>query len=342
MCGIAGVRRYGENPINAEEIKVLLAELEHRGNHATGIALMVKKEIKLIKAPKPAWAFIGDKQTEEFLDAFLPDATMAILHTRFATVGNPEDNENNHPMYLGKSAVVHNGGISNHNFYFDSEKVPRSCATDSDVFRAILDKEGMNAKAIEKMNRLSGSAAIAAFSQEDPDLLLLARSGSPLIYGVADDKIWWASTTAAIQRAVRPWVFKHGLHARKSRSDIGYFCMPDNTAYILSSKGRDRKFEFKTCTSYRAPIYNMPATYGSKMEEWKRDKKARRRISAGTAPVPLLPFKSHECPKEGCKTVNSIPRDAKWDKYLCRVCDTPLRALNAAKDEEFLYHEAVE
>lgn len=341
MCGIAGVRRYGDNPITAEELKVMLAELEKRGNHATGIALMVKGEIKIIKAPKPAWAFIGEKDTDEFLEAFLPSATMALLHTRFATIGNPEDNENNHPMFLGKSAVVHNGGITNHHAFFDANKVPRSCATDSDVFRAILDKDGMTEAAIKDMNRLNGSAAIAAFSQEDPDLLILARSGSPLIYGLAEDKLWWASTQAAIQRAVKPWVFQHGLVGRKSRGDIAYFGIPDHTAYILSSKGLDRRFEFKTCVSYRAPVYDMPATYNSRMSEFRRAKQTRRIVAGtGTVKETELTHKSCKCPKTDCETVIYIPRAEKWEPYDCPDCHTSLRALDSLKDTDFMYHDA--
>lgn len=340
MCGIAGVRRYGTNPITSEEVKVLLAELEHRGNHATGIALMHKGRIHICKAPRPAWAFIAEKETDDFLDAFLPEATMAILHTRFATIGNPENNENNHPMFFGNTAVVHNGGIQNHQMMFDQLKVPRSCQTDSDVFRAILDKDGMNEAAIKDMNRLSGSAAIAAISQESPDLLVLARSGSPLVYGMADDKLWWASTMGAIQRAVRPWGMKHGLLGRKSRGDIYYFGVPDHTAYILNNEGLVGKFEFKTCAHYNAPTYRMRETYNEKTTQFKKENRTRRLV-AGTGSKPAeLTHKSTKCPRAACDTIIVLPREEKFTGYLCPDCSTRLDALDRLTDKEMTFQEA--
>lgn len=343
MCGIAGVRRYGDNPINAEEIKILLQSLEHRGNHATGIALVVGREIKIIKDNVPAWTFCGRKDTNEFLDAFLPQASIALLHTRYASVGSPEDNRNNHPMFLGKAAVVHNGTISNHNYVFDQMKVPRSCETDSDVFRAIIDKEGLNEKGIKCMNGLVGSAAIAAVTADNPDLLLLARSGSPLCYGITADKLWWASEINAIQRAVRPWVEHHGLHARQFRSDVAYFGVPDNTAYLLTKKGLDHRFEFKTCVNYRAPLYNMRQTYQSKQDEFKREKRLRRLTAPVEKPkVSEFTHKAAVCPKDGCNIRCKIPVANKFADHTCPACKITLRALDALKDTDLIFITEVE
>lgn len=340
MCGIAGVRRYGEKQITAEEIKVLLCSLEHRGNHATGIALMSAGEIKIMKAPVPAWAFCAEKETDEFLEAFLPEATMALLHTRFATIGNPSDNENNHPMFMGNSAVVHNGGISNHQYMFDSViKGERSCATDSDVFRAILDKEGMSKQAIATMSKAAGSAAIAAFSQEDPDKLILARSGSPLVYAATDDKLWWASEIGAIQRAVRPWEKHHGLHVRKFQSDVGYFGMPDNTAYILSGNDLEWRGEFKICTNYRAPAYNMRATYHDKMEDFKKEKQRQKTLALLTAPLQFT-HKSTKCPRTDCTCIVVLPKAEKFCDFTCPTCDTDLRALDSLSDKDLMFQMA--
>lgn len=338
MCGIAGVRRYGDYPITPEECMILLAQLEHRGNHATGIAVMHRGQIHICKAPRPAWSFIAEKETIDFMQAFLPDATMAILHTRAATIGNPEHNENNHPMFFGKSAVVHNGGIPNHQMLFGELKVPRSCETDSDVFRAILDSQGMTEQAIKTMNRLNGSAAIAAFSQDDPDKLILARSGSPLVYGTTDNKLWWASEQQAIQRAVKPWTSHHGLMARKSRGDISYFGMPDHTAYILSSKGLDRRFEFKVCSHYVQPMYRARETYFDKTRAFKREAKAeRRRIIAGVPDTKVLTHKGAKCPK--CPAFCIIARDKKFTDFICHACKITLAALDKLTDKELVFQE---
>lgn len=294
---------------------------------------MVRGEIKIIKAPQPAWAFCAEKTTNDFLDAFLPEAAVALLHTRAATIGNPEHNENNHPMFFGNTAVVHNGGISNQLDIFKELNVPRSCETDSDVFRAILDKEGMTRTALKTMNKLNGSAAIAAVSQADPSKLLLARSGSPLTYGITEDKLWWASEVSAIQRAVRPWEQHHGLYGRKFRADVAYFGVPDHTAYLLGEEGLDAKFEFKTCLNYRAPVYNMRDTYADKQAEFKRTK----RLRPYTPPIAAgKKRKAGKCSKAGCDTMCIIDYDLKFKDFSCPKCHVYLGALDAIAEKDLI------
>lgn len=341
MCGIAGVRRFGTNPINQEEICTMLCALEHRGNHATGIALLNPDGVHIIKNCTPAWSFVGEKETKEFLDRFLtPETSMALLHTRFATVGNPKDLVNNHPMWRGKTAVVHNGGISNHTSLFNEHKIERSCETDSDIIRGLCDAYGITPKGIAQLNKMSGSAAIAAFSTENPDHLLLARSGSPLIYGLVEDKMWWASTLGAIQKAVRPWVQLHGLWGRKSKSDVAYFTMPDNTAYILSSNGVEYRTEFKVCGNYVAPTYaGVKTSYHSRMASWTKEKEHEdvKRISAPVVIRAALPASTHSIQFDGtnkislcphCAAQNKVPMASLWSAWKCGGCDKNLGLLD--------------
>jgi predicted glutamine amidotransferase len=320
MCGIAGVRRYGPEPITPEEIKLLLLELEHRGNHATGAALMSGGQIRMMKAPEPAFSFVARPEFDKFLDEFLPDATTAILHTRYATQGNPSVNENNHPMYMGHTAVVHNGSISNDKWVFDQLKMPRSCETDSDVFRAEFDKYGLTREAIKHLNALSGSAAIAAISNEDPEHLVLARSGSPICYATTPHKLMWASTMPAIHKALRPFTFHHGLPARAHASDAGFYVMPDDTAYILGPKGFESKDKFALCTYYRKPNYDMRGTYASKMAGFKSQERNK---------PPSKPMKkTHACPNTKCTAHPCIGINEKWAGYRCGTCDTDLTPLD--------------
>lgn len=328
----------------------MLCKLEHRGNHATGIALHNPDGIHIIKNCTPAWSFVGEKETKDFLDQFLTeDTTMALLHTRFATVGNPRELANNHPMYRGNVAVVHNGGISNHNYLFTEHKMERSCETDSDVIRGLLDTYGITPKGIAQLNKMAGSAAIAAFSNEQPDLLLLARSGSPLVYGLIEDKLWWASTMGAIQAAVRPWVQIHGLWGRKTKSDVAYFTLPNNTAYIMSANGVEYRSEFKVCSNYVAPTYAAVRTsYHSRMDGWKQDKERMDRVRAATtsvvralppsttpAPTPHIGPVTYQngkkialCPY--CASQNSVPIYTKWEAWKCGngTCDKNLGILD--------------
>ncbi|CAN5950558.1 unnamed protein product [Sphagnum jensenii] len=340
MCGIAGIRTYGNEPITQEEIKVLLCSLEERGNHATGIALMTRGHIHLCKDAKPAWAFVGDTTTQDFLDTFLTEeTTMALLHTRFATTGNPKHNPNNHPIYNGHSAIVHNGSISNQLLIFSSDKLERSCETDSDILRAILDRDGLNETALKNMNRLSGSAAVAAFSEDDPDKLLLARSGSPLAYATTKDKLWWASTTKAIQQAVRPWTNHHGMPGRTPRADVSYFTMPDHTAYILSTDDKPLRREFKVCGYYTKPDYSrLTENYGTKMANFTAESRYTRRQAALPAPIVVetkpavapesVAFKIAPCPNLECGALMKILSREKFSDFHCPDCKTGLAPLD--------------
>lgn len=335
MCGIGGVRAYGGEPITEEELKILLCSLQRRGNHASGIALMTDGEIFVHKAPTPAWSFVADAATNKFLEDHLTaDTTMAIVHTRFATIGNPQHNPNNHPIFNGHTAIVHNGGISNHGFLFNSEKVERACETDSDIIRAILDRDGLSEGGLKTLNRMTGSAAIAAFSEDNPEVLLLARSGSPLAYGTTETKLWWASEMSAIQRAVKPWTNHHGLMARKARADVSYFTMPDNTAYLIPAEntGPIIRKEFKSCFHYNAPDYSrlQGENYGNRFRGWRAETRRSPSLPALPALVDAAPrrIKIGPCPNIKCGKPNHIKYLEKFVGKTCHACHASLASLD--------------
>lgn len=318
---------------------MLLLGIEHRGNHATGMALMnADGAVHVHKAPDPAWKFVASKATEQFLEEFLnPETKTVLLHTRFATIGNPEVNENNHPMYKDRVAVVHNGGISNQIGIFSSENLTRNCETDSDVIRAILDRDGLTPEGVTSLNKLSGSAAIAAISADEPDKLLLARSGSPIKYCIGDTKLWWASEIKPLTDAVRPWVEKWGIWARIMREGVAFQSMPDNTAYLFGENGLERRQEFKACAFYRAPTYRTNESYAVKKKGWQAEvNKAKAKElakpivviapSGKTAATPSIKF--GHCPS--CKKGVEIPAESMWAGYTCpnKRCKTDLISLD--------------
>lgn len=273
MCGIAGVRRFGDTPITREEIQILICSLERRGNHASGMAIVNDEgtSIAVHKMPEPAWSFIKSNATDGFLNEHLrEDTNIVLLHTRFATCGTPEDNANNHPIWNGTTAVVHNGGIRNYDSLFKSEHLTPSCATDSDYIRAVFDKEGFEPKAIRLLNKAWGSGAIAAVSTDYPGVLALGRSGNPLIFADFQDKFYFASEMQAIHKAVRPWVKRRGLWMRSRISGMAYNNMPDNTMYFLGPDGEETKhMELKIATNFTPPIYRSYENYAEKMKTWR-------------------------------------------------------------------------
>jgi asparagine synthetase B (glutamine-hydrolysing) len=347
MCGIAGVRSYGNVPIYAEELKMLLCSLEHRGPQATGIALLTAGRVHILKKDVPAWSFVGAKETDEFLEEFLtPETTIALLHTRFATVGNPETNANNHPLFRGDTAIVHNGSINNHHLLFNNEKIERNCETDSDIIRGLLDKNGLTEEGIKSLNQMSGSAAIAAISEHTPDTLLLARSGSPLTYGTSrqDDKLWWASEMGAIQAAVKPWTDFRGLKARATRTDVSYFGMPDNTAYLLTSTDELLRRPFNSCSHYNAPDYSGTyKSYGSKRKHWRDESRRQKSLSAGTVVGTVTPpgtgYTHKIAPCLKCGKGNKIPKGTDFAGYVCvnKKCKASLAPLDKISPENLTW-----
>lgn len=340
MCGIAGVRNFGKSEITREEISLLLVAIEHRGLHATGIALENPDGIHIYKAPIPAWQFTRSDEFEEFLDEHLSEATRtALLHTRWATVGNPEDNNNNHPISDGETVITHNGGINNHDWLFDQGKYKKSCETDSDIVRAIVSEHGMDEKGIRELSKMSGSAAIACLSTKYPDKLLLARSGSPLVFGFTEsgDKLYWASEAQAIVKASRPWQEVRGVWVQAAKSSVSIGSMPDNTAWVFNKSEKERHQEFRVCVQYRKPDYSRGReNYHAKKKGWKRE--LRRQIAANA--IKEEPIKGFamaarstgastpsigsvlKCP--GCGAPNKNYEGKAWEQLACSNCECGL------------------
>lgn len=306
MCGIAGVKRYGSEPISLAELEILLCSMEVRGNHAAGIAIMTGDSIAVHKMPMPAWSFIKDAATKAFLSDFLVEETdTVLLHARFATCGSPKKNENNHPMWDGTVALVHNGGIRNADFLFNDMKLMREVETDSDILRAIVREHGFTEKAARAMARGSGSAAIAAVSSDFPGQLVLARSGNPLVVAHANDKLYFASTLSQIQKAVRPFEQHHGLFMRGPARDFSYNFMIDHTMYVLSADGTAKHFEMNIASNGFTPVkYASHENYAEKMQVWASSKTNHRVYTY--------------C-KE-CGTGQGKYNTQSWDKTKCRSC----------------------
>jgi len=274
MCGIAGLHKFGDEPITKGQVQSLLLAIERRGNDATGIAALTGSTLSWLKNDEPAQIFLKDKTNDKWIDEVLetnPDTV--ILHTRLATQGTPRKNINNHPMTNGTCAVVHNGMISNDDFLFKDLKLERSAETDSDIIRAIIDSEGLTKKAIRTLSRMSGSAAIAVVHREFPKHFLLARSGNPLIYAITKSGLMmWASEKQAIHKAQRSWEQRYGVWVMENRADMKWASMPDNTAYLFGPEGLLWHDSFNVAYSYTAPIYKVNERYYEKQKKWDDEK----------------------------------------------------------------------
>ncbi len=190
MCGIVGYIGHR----NAVEVLIKgLKRLEYRGYDSAGIALLNSdNELNIYKKQ-------GKVQELEKLTAGKDiSGTVGIGHTRWATHGVPNDvNAHPHTGSANGIAMVHNGIIENYaTIKKDLERKGHVflSETDTEVFiHFIEDIKTHNKCPLEEAVRLAltqvvGAYAIAIISQDEPDRLIAARKGSPLVIGVGEDK----------------------------------------------------------------------------------------------------------------------------------------------------------
>lgn len=314
MCGIAGIRRFGAEPIREEQLRFLLCSLEQRGADATGIALVNPgdPEIHVCKSDMAATQFVGTKVYEKFLrDHLQEDTETVLLHTRFATTGSPRILANNHPLYAGTSAVTHNGVIMNDDWLFKELKLKREAETDTDIIRAIVDKNGINKDVFKTLARMSGSCAAAIVSQDEPGKLMLLRSGSPLVLAATQHQLLWASKKESLHMAVRPWVKRFGVDMQANRTDVVFTPVRDHTGYIFGPNGLEWHNRFETSYRYQTPDYTrVYEEFGARNDKWKS--KLSDRV---------------QCPNKECSRWQKIPvkfqAEKLWD-LVCGTCNKPL------------------
>lgn len=205
MCGIVGY--LGKK--RAQSILLGgLKRLEYRGYDSSGIAILEKKKIQLYKKE-------GKISTlETLLVNKKIGGTIGLGHTRWATHGKPSD-ENAHPHFdcSGNIVVVHNGIIENY-LVLKEELVKKGhrfkSETDTEVIAHLIEEnfKGDLEEATRKtLRRIEGAYAIGVISTRDPEKLVAARYGSPLIVGLGAGEYFIASDVPAILNRTREVIF---------------------------------------------------------------------------------------------------------------------------------------
>jgi predicted glutamine amidotransferase len=245
VCGIAGVyfieKDHGYSPFTINKfVDVLLRNIEPRGRHATGLVSVGFKGqgIHLEKKDVSAAEFV---KTREPIPV---GARSILLHTRYATQGDPKENDNNHPVRYRGTYVTHNGVINNDDSVFTDEDLKRYAEVDSEAIAALLFKHGLkDAKAA--LEKLKGGFAIAAVKPgTSPDVLLLARGGSyPLVVHHNKAFIVWASTSDAIEAAFKAtFVDDNGKPLSKAKNfRLTTETIPSGTLWRIKGKSIDRE-----------------------------------------------------------------------------------------------------
>lgn len=205
MCGIVGYVGFREA---SDVIVDGLSRLEYRGYDSAGVAVHTGDAIKYQKY-KGRLAVL-----EESINKKPIKGSLGIGHTRWATHGEPSD-ENAHP-HLNMSdtiAVVHNGIIENYmkvKEWLIGEGVEFKSETDTEVIVHLVDYyyEGDLLEAVFKaIDKLRGAYAIGVISKENPGEIVAARKDSPLVVGVGENENFIASDIPALLKYTRQVYF---------------------------------------------------------------------------------------------------------------------------------------
>ena len=202
MCGIAGFCLHKDDAINARRLSMaMLNQIVARGEDATGASWVQsdrankKASIAVSKAPVPAYNF------EQYISTMPTQTKRAILHTRWATKGSPQNNLNNHPIVSGRIVGVHNGVLSNDDAVFDYFREARKAQVDSEAAFALLNRTKYSPAQV--LQSLKGRVALAWLDARDKRDLHLARlEGSPLAIGSTEKgSFFFASTMPLLVNA---------------------------------------------------------------------------------------------------------------------------------------------
>jgi glutamine---fructose-6-phosphate transaminase (isomerizing) len=205
MCGIVGyVGTRVATPLLVEGLK----RLEYRGYDSAGIAIMNGKGVETRKAAGKI------SQLESVVQASPVQGTLGIAHTRWATHGAPTTC-NAHPHHSCDDAIalVHNGIIENasslRKLLEDRGHAFRS-ETDTEVLAHLIEEHfdgNLEAAVIEALRLVEGTYGIAVVSSRDPNKIVAARKGSPLLIGLGDGEHFVASDVSAILAHTRQVIY---------------------------------------------------------------------------------------------------------------------------------------
>ncbi|MGB9028954.1 MAG: glutamine--fructose-6-phosphate transaminase (isomerizing) [Acidobacteriaceae bacterium] len=215
MCGIVGY--VG----NSKEVVSIIIEglrrLEYRGYDSAGIAVGGNGDgLQLRRAPGKL------RKLEEVLHERPVDGTFGIGHTRWATHGRPtEENAHPHRDCTGRLVVVHNGIVENY-LALKQELIGQGhkfvTETDTEIIAHLIEQElhaaARGGKAIlledavrRSVKRLTGAFAISVLSADEPNKIVAARNGPPVIIGVGDGEYFVASDVPGILHHTRDLYF---------------------------------------------------------------------------------------------------------------------------------------
>ena len=223
MCGIVGA-------VAQRDVAAILVDglhrLEYRGYDSAGVAVLgADKSMQILRR-------VGKvKALDDALEAKPLLGGTGIAHTRWATHGEPSET-NAHPHRSGKIAVVHNGIIENYEelraelqargYVFQSQ-------TDTEVIAHLVEWEFRTSnsllEAVQKtVKQLRGAYGTVVLNEEEPEHLIVARSGSPLVIGYGIGENFLASDPLALLSVTRRFAYlEEGDVAEITRTSVDIY-----------------------------------------------------------------------------------------------------------------------
>lgn len=223
MCGIVGA-------VAQRDVATILVDglhrLEYRGYDSAGVAVLgADKQMNILRR-------VGKvKALDDALEAKPLLGETGIAHTRWATHGEPSE-ANAHPHRSGKIAVVHNGIIENYEelraelqtrgYVFQSQ-------TDTEVIAHLVEWEFRTSnsllEAVQKtVKQLRGAYGTVVLNEEEPEHLIVARSGSPLVIGYGIGENFLASDPLALLSVTRRFTYlEEGDVAEITRTSVDIY-----------------------------------------------------------------------------------------------------------------------
>jgi glucosamine--fructose-6-phosphate aminotransferase (isomerizing) len=254
MCGIVG---YTGNQEATQIILDGLKKLEYRGYDSAGICTIKTDKAETRRSQGKLF------KLEQLLASHPLTGRIGIGHTRWATHGRPSET-NAHPHQAGAVVVVHNGIIENY-LELKQQLQGKGCVfkseTDTEVISHLIDEKLKKTGDFEKAVRLAlqelrGAYALCILCENEPDLLIAAKHGSPLVVGLGAGEFFVASDIPPILAHTRTMVFmedgematfRNGVYAFSTISGEPLSKTPRHIDWspMMAEKGGYRHFMLK-------------------------------------------------------------------------------------------------
>jgi len=270
MCGIVGA--VAQRPVS-EILLEGLRRLEYRGYDSAGVALITQgSKLKRVRSLGKVIALTNKLAAEPI------EGKVGIAHTRWATHGKPAEH-NAHPHFSGEElGLVHNGIIDNYlelrerlgslGYVFSTE-------TDTEVAAHLIHYHSQRTDSLLKgmisaRQEFKGAYALAALSPTEPNTIIVARQGSPLIIGVGIGENFIASDIQAMLPVTNRFIYlENGDVARVNQYKIEIFDTEGNPVErpIRESKAGDSSTELGEYRHYMLKeIFEQPQAITATLE----------------------------------------------------------------------------